>query len=424
VQRFKEVVTPGRALALVLTFIGIYYGWGFVFVPGGTGSNVVLGMLLALAALYLVTVNLGAWLDDLFFLPGTRELTEGRRFAEQLAADVKKAMDKADRAGRTEAQAEARERLAKALEKLEALLEEPVPEPGEDAQKRTEAALKALKAAVEKVEDLAEKAIGPGARPSFFQQVRSLGIAFAVALALRAFVVEPFQIPSGSMIPTLLIGDHLFVARFWYGLSVPMVKEPSYFVRWSVPEPGDVVVFVAPPWVGPNSGEDWIKRVIAGPGQTVKMREGVLHVDDKPYELLGEEEPARFKDYDESMHRWSVRRARHRREMVGEEREHSIYLGHPTRLDWPISVPGTTPRFEGLECTENECRVKDGFIFVMGDNRDNSSDGRVWGAVPIDNVKGRALFIWMSVDGSQRSVELGRFTLPGFNWDRVFDAIE
>ena len=91
--------------------------------------------------------------------------------------------------------------------------------------------------------------------------------------------------------------------------------------------------------------------------------------------------------------------------------------------NWPS--PNIRPHaLKGLTCAPDGCTVDEGHVFVMGDNRDSSNDGRVWGAVPIDYIKGRALFIWMSVDGSERSVELGRFTLPRSRWDRLFTVIQ
>lgn len=418
----SKVVSPGRVIAFLVTLAAVYYAWGVVFTPGGTGSNVVLGLLMALAALYLVTTNLGAFLDDALFSKGDREEAEHLRFADAL-------LDEADHAiGRS-----ARGKSPKLDEKDQGILRDAATALREVAAefravpeetKPTQAQSDALKAAVERLDKELQGLLGHKRRTSVFGQLRSLGVAFAIALALRAFVVEPFQIPSSSMIPTLLIGDHLFVARFWYGLSLPLASEPTYLVRWSVPEPGDVIVFTAPKWVGPNAGEDWIKRVIAREGQTVKMRDGVVYVDDKPYELVGTGQDARYQDHDDATNRWHTARARHQRERLPSGREHSIYLGHQTELEWPSFIPGTRTMMPGLDCTANECRVKDGYVFVMGDNRDNSSDGRRWGAVPVDNVKGRALFIWMSVDGSERSLELGRFTLPAFRWGRLFDGIE
>lgn len=416
----SKLVSPGRVIAFFVTLAGVYYAWGAVFTPGGTGSNVVLGLLMALAALYLVTTNLGAFLDDAFFAKGSREGAEHLRFSDALLEEVEHALKRSRR-----------NKSPKLDEKDQALLEEAANALRQAAadvraagDKPSATQLEHLKAQTERVDRELQGLLGHGRRTSVLGQLRSLGIAFAIALALRVFIVEPFQIPSSSMIPTLLIGDHLFVARFAYGVSLPFVSEPKYVARWSVPEPGDVVVFTAPRWVGPNAGEDWIKRVIAKQGQTVKMRGGVLYVDDKPYELVGTGEDARYLDHDDMTNRWHVARARHQRERLPSGAEHSIYVEHQTELEWPSFIPGTRAMMPGLDCTANECRVREGYVFVMGDNRDNSSDGRRWGAVPIDNVKGKALFIWMSVDGSERSVELGRFTLPAFRWERLFQGIE
>ncbi len=417
-----KLLSPGRVLAFLATLAAIYFAWGVVFTPGGTGSNVVLGLLMALAALYLVTTNLGAFLDDTFFSKGDRESAEHVRFAEALIDEAADALKRADKGKKPRLDDAQKAVLAEAVDGARQALADHTAPKGEGKQQAPRS--DALKLQVERLDRELQNLLGSGRRTSVLAQLRSLGIAFVIALALRAFVVEPFQIPSSSMVPTLLIGDHLFVARFWYGISLPFASEPTYLARWSVPEPGDVIVFTAPPWVGPNSGEDWIKRVIAREGQTVKMRAGVLYVDGEPYALVGPGEDARYLDYDEGMNRWHTSRARHQRERLPSGREHDIYLGQTTELEWPIFVPGTKPHLTGLDCNANECRVKEGFVFVMGDNRDNSSDGRRWGAVPIDNVKGRALFIWMSVNGSERSVEVGRFTLPEFRWERLFQSIE
>ena len=306
-------------------------------------------------------------------------------------------------------------------EGLSALLEE------KSADERA-AATQTLAKRVKEADELAQAIFGD--KNGVFQQMRSLGVAFSVALALRAFAVEPFQIPSGSMIPTLLIGDHLFVARCMYGLSVPFAQEPTYFARWSTPRPGDVVVFVAPPYVQANAGQAWIKRVIAGPGQRVHIKDGVVHVDDIPYVHVGDGADLSYDDFDEFRRAWSIESAAHQRERIpdykGGDREHSILLTPDKAIEtWPHAGLGGRPmRYNGLTCDLDSCTVDDGHIFVMGDNRGHSSDGRVWGAVPIDNVRGRALFIWMSVDGSERSVDLGRFTLPRFRWERLFQGIE
>ncbi|OGQ25774.1 MAG: signal peptidase I [Deltaproteobacteria bacterium RBG_16_71_12] len=269
------------------------------------------------------------------------------------------------------------------------------------------------------VMELGEAKAGAGVA----SQARSLAFAFAVAIALRLFLVAPFQIPSGSMIPTLLIGDHLFVFRASYGLQSPVGT--SYLVRWRDPTPGDIVVFEAPPWVGHNAGEDWIKRVVAGPGQRVKRVDKTVYVDGQPYTHGGDGAVERYMDFKErggGGGTWEERSAFHHVEQL-PGRPHSVFHDSDRPVqDWPNAMY-PEPRQRGLVCTAAECTVQPGFVFVMGDNRDNSADGREWGAVPVDNVKGRALFIWVSVDGSADSVRLGKFTLPRFRWERIFDGL-
>ncbi|MFZ9888658.1 MAG: signal peptidase I [Myxococcota bacterium] len=414
-------VTRGRLIAFALALLGVYVLWGVVFSPQGTGSNVVLALLMAIAAVYLVTTNVGSLLDEAMAPARERPARDVLRIAVPLLEETQRLLGERGRRARAVA-AEVRAELGAQMERAEGAQRALHDALGAGAD--TETLVVELRNQLEQLDARLQSAFGTARGGSLFAQVRSLGIAFAIALALRAFVVEPFQIPSSSMIPTLLIGDHLFVARFWYGFSVPFAREPSYFTRWSSPEPGDVIVFTAPPWVGQNAGEDWIKRVIARAGQTVKMRDGIVYVDNEPYRFVGTGNDEEYRDFDEFSGRWHAARARHQREQLPSGRTHDVYLSYPTRLEWPNAVPGQRPLLSGLECTANDCTVKEGFVFVMGDNRDNSSDGRVWGAVPIDNVKGRALFIWMSVDGSERSIDLGRFTLPAFRFDRLFQSIE
>jgi signal peptidase I len=415
-SRSSRLLTPGTGLAFVGALVFVYYAWGMAFEPGGTGSNVVLGLLMALALIYLIMANLGPFIDQAFFTRGDprvreklRELVLAIEDFERLAASASKGKEKrVDEAGATRLREEA-VRMRGAWTRFS--------DRGVDQEK----ALHALTEALQNAQTVADSVFGT--HPTgWLGQLRSLSFAFAIALALRAFVVEPFQIPSGSMIPTLLVGDHLFVARFWYGMSLPFVSKPKYLARWGVPQPGDVVVFVAPKWVGHNAGDDWIKRVIAGPGQKVRIADNVIEVDGKPYSQIEKVPHERYWDYDEGR-RWHQQLARRLDEHLvlpsGKTYVHEIYQ---ERL--PESWPRGRRSYQGLDCTAEACTVKEGFIFVMGDNRNNSTDGRRWGAVPVDNVKGKALFIWMSVDGHERSVDLGRFTLPAFRWDRLFQSIQ
>jgi signal peptidase I len=442
-RRLKRLLTPGHAIGAVVVLGVLYFAWGTVMPEGGTGSNVVLGLLVAMVLLWMGVTQLAPSIDDLMVSKEKSIQQKKRRGAWELARELEKAAKRERKNKKTSLTSDVFARVDAVIVALDAAAEA-----GADAAS-VETALKSADALIHEV--------FPPVKESLFVQARSLGVAFAVAIALRTFAVAPFQIPSGSMIPTLLIGDHLFVWRATYGLQIPsrnglgrfegilgfLPEKPFYFVRWSTPSPGDVVVFEAPPWVGLNSGEDWIKRVVAGPGQTVRLNDTVLTVDGRRYEqatpdgAVGVDDGgyplgamSRYMDYDEMNRRWFPAVANHKIERLvdrdGTQRPHSIHNDMPPpdragAVDWPAM--GVAPRLPGLRCTDVSCVVEDGYVFVMGDNRDHSSDGRSWGAVPIDNVKGQAIFIWVSVDGSENSVKLGRFTLPRFRWDRIGDII-
>ncbi len=438
----KRLLTLGHAVAFVVVLTALYFAWGRVFSEGGTGSNVVLGLLLAIAVLWVGTNQLGPVVDELLVSGEKREQMRRRRGAWESAQILARATRRERRNKRTRLTSADFAELDTAVADLQRAAD------GDPAF----VDVAALDALADRTRLITDRAFPPE-KDGFFAQLRSLSAAFAVALALRTFAVAPFQIPSGSMIPTLLIGDHLFVWRATYGLQIPsknglglfsflgavLPEAPFYFVRWKTPQPGDVVVFEAPPWVPANPGEDWIKRVVAGPGQQVRFENATLLVDGRRYEQvaadgrIGVDDDGnplgvmtRYLDYDERLGRWYPTTANHKREKLlgrdGRIVEHDIFNDLPPRTtQWPI--PGAAPRLPGLRCTDEACTVEDGFVFVMGDNRDRSSDGRMWGAVPVDNVKGKAIFIWVSVDGSENSVKLGRFTLPRFRFERLGMAI-
>ena len=179
---------------------------------------------------------------------------------------------------------------------------------------------------------------------------------------LRAFVVEPFRIPSGSMIPTLRIGDFILVNRFAYGLRCPVGN--CVIFGEAAPKRGDVVVFRYP--VDPR--QDFIKRVIGMPGDTLRYVNKQLTING---ELVPQEIVGRFGD----------RLDTELSESLGSVR-HSILTNADGRVqDFEFSVP-------------------EGQYFMMGDNRDGSSDSRFWGTVPASYLKGRAFFVWMSWDSN------------------------
>ena len=218
------------------------------------------------------------------------------------------------------------------------------------------------------------------------EYLESILVAIAVAMALRTFVVEAFKIPSGSMIPTLQVGDHIFVNKFSYGPAIPWTHK-RVWTRMP-PDRGDVMVFAFPE----HPEQDFIKRVIAIPGDKLEARSG--HPIINGWEVPSC--PVGVYAYDEV----DSPLPRHEGDLYVEFLEDEAYL---TLYD---HAAGGFPEYQG------PFFVKPGEVYVMGDNRNNSHDSRMWwggqgGGVPFENIKGRALFVWLSVAES------------GIDWSRL-----
>ena len=179
-------------------------------------------------------------------------------------------------------------------------------------------------------------------------------IAIVLALFIRTFVIQAFKIPSGSMKPTLLVGDHILVNKFIYGIKLPFTDK--ILISLNEPEKGDVVVFKFPL----DTKKDYIKRVIGLPGDRVELVDKQLLINGRP-----------------------------------TEDPHASYsMSGSMRMFGPVTVPA-------------------GHLFVMGDNRDESSDSRVWGFVPRPYLKGKAFLIYWSWDRKNY----------GVRWDRLADIV-
>ncbi len=236
--------------------------------------------------------------------------------------------------------------------------------------------------------------------------LKTLAYAFVIAVVIRTFLFQPFNIPSGSMEDTLLVGDYLFVTKFAYGYSNHSFPwSPDLFKGrvWAAqPQRGDVVVFKLParPW------EDFIKRVVGLPGDRIQMIDGVLYINGEPCKLEQVDDFVYTDEYGDEMH---VPRFR---ETLPNGVSHEI-------LD---EGPG-----KALADDTQEFVVPAGHYFMMGDNRDNSSDSRMpdsgVGFVPEENIVGRADIIFFSTDGSAKIWEVWKWPWS-FRYGRIFQTID
>ena len=187
------------------------------------------------------------------------------------------------------------------------------------------------------------------------EYAEALIVALVLALFIRSFVVQAFKIPSGSMLPTLQIGDHILVNKFLYGLRLPYPFE-KVLVQWGQPHEGDVIVFIYPR----DRTKDFIKRVIAVGGDTVEIRHKQVYVNNT-----------------------------------------QLMVPQATFADENREIPGLRDNFGPITVPQHK-------LFVMGDNRDRSHDSRFWGFVDLDDVKGKAFLIYWSWDGEDRWVRWER----------------
>jgi len=235
--------------------------------------------------------------------------------------------------------------------------------------------------------------------PWWIEYPKSFFPVLLIVFLLRSFVAEPFKIPSSSMRPTLEVGDFILVNKFAYGIRLPIVEQK--IVALSDPKRGDVVVFRYPL----NPSQDFIKRVIGLPGDTVVYRDKRLAVNGVPWSQKQDGtysylEGLRFETMDQFSETVDAG-------AVQGSKDQQATRDHRAAVDptMPSVSPGQVRVFPGREnCDYNPdgsgftCKVPAGYYFVMGDNRDRSDDGRYWGFVRDDHLRGRAFFIWFNWD--------------------------
>ena len=214
-------------------------------------------------------------------------------------------------------------------------------------------------------------------------------VAVSIALMVRTFVIEPFKIPSGSMIPTLLVGDYLFVSKFAYGHRIPFTRHRVFMING--PKRGDIAVFEFPQ----DPRKDYIKRIVGIPGDRVAYRNKRLYLNGK---IVGYEDNGAY----------------HYTNERGQQVDSQHFSEKIPALDGDGSVdhPILVRPFAYSQPTETV--VPPGHYFVMGDNRDNSNDSRYWGFVPDYRLVGEALAIFWSWDNQENTLR----------WDRLGQEVK
>ncbi len=248
-------------------------------------------------------------------------------------------------------------------------------------------AVASSKGRAEKARPFAQR---PGVR-RFWENIKALASALLFFIFLRTFILEAYRIPSGSMIPSLLIGDWLFVNKLVYGPHIPFTEKslPGY----RDPERRDVVVFKSPtqvdqPW-DPNP--TLVKRLVGIPGDTLYMRQGVLHLNGVP-QRQGFPDPGEGIDSIDPLFNWQ-------KPFGLTSSRFGAAPAQPTHDNWgPIVVPP-------------------GHYFMMGDSRYNSKDGRYWGFVPRENIRGQPMFVYYSYNADDSDLPLPFIT--DIRWSRI-----
>ena len=372
-----------------------------------------------------------------------------------------------------------------------------------------------LAALVEKVDGLTDAHLAKWRKSPRREYVESIVIALAIALFIRTFLFEPFKIPTGSMIPTLMVGDHIFVSKFIYGVRVPFTR--IRLGGWRTPQRGEVIVFEYP-GPGEQHGVDYIKRVMAVPGDRVWMKDNLWHIrrgdggesqlaassirnnaapcllspDEQCDRQISDRCDCTFLEETSDSHEWLVQHiaksaisvvqttsiaCSHDNQCVYEDVTGDTVYGDcvdvgsgsvcavaqmvPNTSTWPVGDTPPQNDFEKVswnkECEmanasplmartaarwdnwrfmcgwgdggwggewderaqflhrvddHYEMEVPEGFVMVLGDNRDNSEDGRRWGLVPHDHIKGKALIIWAAGESMWKP-----------NWKRIFKTV-
>ena len=234
-------------------------------------------------------------------------------------------------------------------------------------------------------------------RPWWLEYTAGLFGVIALVFVLRSFVVEPFRIPSGSMLPNLYVGDFILVNKYTYGIRMPITND--VVVPMNHPKKGEVVVFQFPP----DKTQSYIKRVVGEPGDVIRYENKVLTVNGQVYHQTpktGEIPAAEYPTYpntNQPILKLILSKAAEEgavtHDILTIEQQPTINTSELKQFPFAANTAACTYL---ANSTGIECKVPQGQYFMMGDNRDNSTDSRYWGFVPEQNIIGKAYFVWMN----------------------------
>lgn len=237
----------------------------------------------------------------------------------------------------------------------------------------------------------------------------SFAIAIGIALVIRWAIMEAYVIPSASMLPSLLIHDHIFVNKMVYGIRVPFSE--NWLIKFGDPKPGEVIVFKYP--VDKNTF--FIKRVIGVAGDTIEYRDGHVYRN-------GQEVPVGAADTEDAKKEFAQLRDEDFQLGGNPSDFKDNYLQYIEKLDdHPHSI--LLSRMGGMMNEPLKFVVPPGHLFMMGDNRDNSHDSRKWGFLPEENILGRAMFVWLSCEKTLPVVSFLCNPLT-IRWNRFFHQVQ
>ena len=239
------------------------------------------------------------------------------------------------------------------------------------------------------VESSATKKAIKKEQPAFFsiENLKSLGFLAVVIFAIRWTVASPYYVPTASMEPTIKVGDRLLAWKLAYGLKIPFTDVSA--IKWAAPRRGDIIVFKYPR----NPDIDYVKRIVAVAGDTIQLQDDMLYINGKQQQRLDHNDDRSVLDDIQDTKNYKIL-----------FRENLEGLDH-----WVIQ---NKPEMQRFSLDQPTFKVPEDSVFCVGDNRDNSSDSRVWGPVPMSYIRGRALFVIWSI-----WYPVGQ-TLPSFRFDR------